>query len=53
MNIEQIKNELKKEKYTRWYDKEYCMEAVKQNGNALQYAEFQDKDIIIEAVYNP
>jgi len=25
MNIEQIKNELKKEEYSRWYDK-YCEE---------------------------
>ena len=37
-------------KYDNWYDYNYCMNAVKQDGNALQFVEIQTKEICMEAV---
>ena len=36
--------------YDKWYDKEYCIEAVKRNGYLLQYVKDQTPEICIEAV---
>ena len=36
--------------FEQWSDKKYCLEAVKQDGNALRYVKEQTKDICLEAV---
>lgn len=36
--------------YEKWYDTKYCLEAVKQDGYALQYVKNQTPEICIEAV---
>ena len=36
--------------YECWYDRKYCLEAVKKNGNALMYVKEQTKDICLAAV---
>ena len=36
--------------YEKWYDRDYCLEAVKQNGYDLQFVKQQDKEICLEAV---
>jgi len=36
--------------YEKWYDEEYCLEAVKQNGYTLKYVRIQTKEICLEAV---
>ena len=39
-----------KEQDKRWFDKNYCLEQVKQNGLALRYIHNQTEEICIEAV---
>ena len=39
-----------KEDLLKWYDEEYCLEAVKQDGNMLRYVKNQTKDICLKAV---
>ena len=41
-----------KEWFERWTDKEYCLEAVKQNGDSLRYVKEQTPEICLEAVKN-
>ena len=36
--------------YEKWYDKKYCMAAVKEDGGSLQYVKEQSPEICIEAV---
>ena len=37
-------------KYEKWYDEKYCLEAVKQDSDALQYVKEQTETICLEAV---
>ena len=34
----------------KWYDKKYCLEAVKQNGLALQFVKNQTEEICLIAL---
>lgn len=34
----------------KWYDEDYCLEAVKKNGWALQYVNSQTPEICLEAI---
>jgi len=36
--------------YERWYNHDYCLEAVKQDGYMLRYVREQDREICLEAV---
>ena len=36
--------------YECWYDRKYCLEAVKENGYALSYVKEQTNDLCLEAV---
>ena len=36
--------------FEKWYDKDYCLQAVKQDGNALQYVKIQTREICLQAV---
>jgi len=37
----------------KWYDKSYCLESVKQNGNALQYVNQTDEICLAALNQNP
>ena len=37
-------------KSDNWYDYKYCMNAVKEDGDALQFVKIQTEEICIEAV---
>ena len=36
--------------FEEWYDKEYCLKAVKQNGDSLRYVKDQTAEICLAAV---
>ena len=36
--------------FEKWYDEDYCLKAVKQNGDALRFVKDQTKEICLEAV---
>ena len=40
----------KKEDLLKWYDKEYCLKRVKENGYNLEYVKNQTEDICLAAV---
>ena len=40
------------EELAKWYDEEYCLDAVKNNGYELKYIKIQTPEICLEAVKN-
>ena len=47
---QQEKKDIETEFFERWADESYCLEAVKRNGDSLQYVKEQTEAICLEAV---
>ena len=45
-----IENMYNKKDLLKWYDNDYCLEAVKQNGYALQFIENPTKKMCLTAI---